>query len=182
MDIRSLKREVESLPEVSPALKMLEQQWLRKISREFLPVLGDEQQQVLRQVLDEAKKDLKAVERGQHLASRLRSQAHLLVELKLAQLTGDSSKAQMLIRRFLVDDIVHIRGTLQDIRAFRSALQALQQHAERMPRLLENLPLEYRVASWKLPFPLLQRWADQQQHLGVQLGKQFVLLARGVKR
>lgn len=185
MDLRQLKKEVEALSDSSQDIQLLKETWLASLQNEFFPHLPAQQQKVIREFLKTTRTLLEQVTVGQHISLRLRSQARLLMELKLCQLLQDHKKAQLLAKKLGTDELLRFSSTLQDIRSLRQAIIQLQQQEKIFTSQLEHhLPLENKISYHEmqkcLPWKSLQQRADQQERLTSILGKQYLSLAKQV--
>src|SRR3989344_381137 len=102
MDLRELKKEVHSLPDLSEHLQKFQQHWIKPIKTNtnkhlpFLQNIPSKKKQEINAALFSVQKKMKELEHAQVLNHKLQEYVRHLIELKLTTLNGNKAKGQYL--------------------------------------------------------------------------------------
>jgi type II secretory pathway component PulK len=178
MSLRALKKEVELLPDLRKYTKDLHTHFLQPLQSSFVATT------MVAPQLKQFKQQLQDVQ-SQHIHQKLRTYARYLIELKLTTLNGDKQKSALLTNKFLQDDFLNLKRTIEQIKFFEEKVAELTATYQEINELLQQeLSLEDALhhlhAPHKLPLNNLQKAVQQQKKLVKELGGQFVSLMREV--
>ena len=182
MDLRAVKREVESLANVEESLEKLEECWL-KPSSPFLQNLSEKDKEELDRKLTAVGRSIKAIKEGQRINEKLRHYACYLIELKLTTLNGDKDKSVLITNRLLNDEFLNFQRTIAEINAFNVQVNGLNDSYQQANEWLQNKltleeSLEFMDRPHKLHLQTVLRTAEKQKVAIKQLGEQFIELTR----
>lgn len=189
MDLRALKKEVHSLPNIKQTLNELQNNWLKPIrsnTNSHLPFLNDLSQNTKKELnkkLAQYHESASVVNYGQTIQDKLQHYARYLIELKLTELQGDSSKSRLITNNFLNDDFLNIKQTIIEVKSFEKEVQKLSNHYQEINEMLhKELSLEQTLFLMDLPHKIylhnLLKAAQQQKKIVRQIGRHFVTLAK----
>jgi len=192
MDIKQLKKEIGSLPNIENLLSEFEHHWFRPIQKNtnqnhpYLQDLETNHKKELNYKLRQLKKSLNELRYGQIVNHKLASLAHNLVELKIASLTNDYRKARRLLNTFLKDPHLSIKQLIFEVPYLESQLELLHNSYTRiLDDLSKKLPLEHRVlldGEHKAAVKKLRAIPKKQKkYLGL-VGNHFISLTRDLKK
>lgn len=193
MDLRSLRQEVQQLPNLAENIAQFQQHWIKPLRNNtnrhlpFLQKLSPQTKNGLNQKLALFSETLAAVRAGARIQDKLRSYAHELVELKLASLRNDSEKAAMITNLLLKDEFLSISQTLTDVQEFAKTISFLEKQYQDINQFLEkHLTLEETISFSELPHKIfitaLSKTAHEHKRLARDLGKHFVEMAKNAPR
>jgi hypothetical protein len=189
MDLRRLKNEVQSLPNLQEQLRQLQLSWVKPLRAKNSPLwaqLDGETQQELRKQLSRISGLFASLREGRLIREKLQQQARYLVELKLSQLQGNSTRGQQLIQLLVKDSFLSIRQTIAEVQQLEQNVSLLaRDYAQFNTFLEERLPLEGTLLYADLPHRQhlleLQRTAARQKRVVWEMGKEFITLTRSSK-
>ena len=189
MDLRALKKEVQSLPNVEENLKQFQDNWIKPLRTNtnshlpFLKKLDPEVRLLLNKKLARFHEDITKIKHGQMINEKLNHSARYLIEMRLTELQGNNSKAKMIINRLLNDDFFNLKGTINEIHHFAADIDKLSKQYNEINGLLQkNLSLEDNLFFTELPHKKhltnLIKISKKQKEIVHTLGKSFISLAR----
>lgn len=189
MDLRSLRQDVQQLPNLAENIAQFQQHWIKPLRSNtnnhipFLQKLSPQLKKDLNQRLTIFNETLAAVQSGTTIQDKLRSYAHYLVELKLASLRDDKQKHEMITNRLLKDEFLNISQTLTDVQQFAETVGLMEEQYQEINQLLEkNLSLEETLFLMDLPHKIymvtLVKTARDHKRIARDLGRHFVEMAK----
>lgn len=189
MDLRALRKEVQSLPEINDNLEKFQQHWLKPLRPNtnmhlpFLKNLNSSLKQELKKKLELFHDHFYALKKAQSLQERLRFSLRQVMELKLTKLNGDTTKAQMIINTLLRDDFMNIQKMIAEVRDLEQDIHTVEKLYDEINSLLQkNLSLEESLVLMDMPhkkhFHNFINAAQQQKVIIQKMGKHFVSLAK----
>ncbi len=189
MDLRSLRQDVQQLPNLAENIAQFQQHWIKPLRSNtnshipFLQKLSPQLKKDLNQRLTLFNETLAAVQSGTTIQDKLRSYAHYLVELKLASLRDDKQKHEMITNRLLKDEFLNISQTLTDVQQFAETIGLMEEQYHEINQLLEkNLSLEETLFLMDLPHKIymvtLVKTARDHKRIARDLGRHFVEMAK----
>lgn len=189
MDLQALRKEVQSLPEMSAHLDKFQQQWLRPLRTNtnnhlpFLQNLNPALKKELKQKLEVFHSHFYNLKKAQSLQERMRFSLRQIVELKLTTLNGDKAKGEMIVNNLLYDDFVNFKNMIADVHALEQEIRQVTTLYDNINGFLQNnLPLEESLVLMELPHKqFLYQFvnaAEEQKKLVRSLGKHFLELAK----
>ena len=193
MDLRELKKEVHSLPNLSEELQKFKQNWLKPIKANtnknlpFLQKLSAEKKQEINAKLAAFQQKLKEVEDAQILNQKLQEYSRYTIELKLTTLNGNIAKGHYITNLLLNDEFLNTPHLLHDIKYLEKNIKSLAYKYHHINSLLQKeAPLEEAVHFIHLPhkehLQALLTTSRKQKILVKQLGEHFLSLAKQTKR
>ncbi len=193
MDIRQLKEETATLPNIEQLAEEFEQHYFPHITQHInkqhllLHKLTPKQKKEFDGQLSQLKNFLHQIKYGQIVNEKITSLAHNLVELKIASLTNDHRKAKRLLNTFLRDEQLSIRRLIFEIPYLESQLSLLKQStASILDQLSNSLPLEQKLklteGSHKQTLSNMLKVPKQQKKYLSLIGKNFITLMRDLKK
>ncbi|MEK6951081.1 MAG: hypothetical protein AABX13_05150 [Nanoarchaeota archaeon] len=189
MDLRRLKNEVQSLPNLQEQLRQLQLAWVKPLHAKNSPLLAyldRERQQELRKQLSRTNGLFASLREGRLIQEKLQQQARYLLELKLSLLQGNATRGQQLIQLLLKDSFLSIKQTIAEVQQLEQNVSLLaRDYAQINTFLEERLPLEGTLLYADLPHRQhlleLQRTAERQKSVVREIGKEFIMLTRSSK-
>ncbi len=189
MDLRSLRQEVQQLPNLKESITEFQQHWIKPLRNNtnrhlpFLQELPPQTKKELNQKLALFSGTLEAAQLGSTIQDKLHSYARELVELKLAFLRNDSTKAAMITNLLLKDEFLRISQTLADVQEFAQIISLLEKQYQEINQFLErHLSLEETLFFSEQPHKIfitaLSKVARDHKRLARDLGKHFVEMAK----
>ena len=189
MDLRSLRQDVQQLPNLVENINNFQQHWIKPLRSNtnnhlpFLHKLSPQLKKELNQRLTLFNETIAAVQSGTTIQDKLRSYAHYLVELKLASLRDDQQKHEMITNRLLKDEFLNISQTLTDVQEFAETVGLMEEQYHEINQLLEkNLSLEETLFLMDLPHKIymvtLVKTARDHKRIARDLGRNFVEMAK----
>lgn len=183
-----LKKEVELLPNLQEMATGLHDDWIKPLTAYpgtkayFMQSLSVEKSQEVRKTLTEAQKHISTIKQSQNIHDVLALYARYLVELRLSQINGDTTKASFLLKR-LRDTSVSLAKTISDIKMFEESVRQLHQTYHCVNMLLEKeLSLEEALYLMDLPhrkyLHTLLKTMEKQKGIVRDLGRHFVSLTK----
>jgi len=193
MDLRELKKEVHSLPNLSEHLHKFQQHWIKPIRANtnkdlpFLQHLSEEKKQEINDKLFAVQQKLKEVEPIQLLNQKLQEYARYLIELKLTTLNGNKAKGQYITNLLLRDDFLNTNYLLHDLKYLEKNIKSIAYKYHHINDLIQKeAPLEEAVHFLHLPhrehLQTLLSASRKQKLLAKQLGEHFLSLAKQVRK
>lgn len=187
MELRELKKEVESLGHVGKQADRLEEHWLMPLQsgQKSAPILSNLSEPLKKQVEDKVeqiKGQLDLIRSSQVISEKLQHYARCLVELKLNDFRGDSTKSTIITKRLLNDDFFSLSTTIGQIEQLNEDVDKLGAYYQEINDLLhKELSLEEAVFYMELPhrkyLANLQQTAQKHAVIVRDLGHHFVSLA-----
>ncbi len=189
MDLRSLRQDVQQLPNLVENIAQFQQHWIKPLRSNtnthlpFLQKLSPQLKKELNQRLTLFNETIAAVQSGTTIQDKLRSYAHYLVELKLASLRDDKQKHEMITNRLLKDEFLNISQTLTDVQDFAETVGLMEEQYHEINQLLEkHLSLEETLFLMDLPHKIymltLVKTARDHKRIARDLGRHFVEMAK----
>lgn len=193
MDLRELKKEVNSLPNLSEHLQKFQQHWIKPIRANnnkhvpFLQHLSPEKKQEINTTLFAVQQKLKEVENAQIVPQKLQEYARYLIELKLTTLNGNKAKGQYLTKLLLHDEFLNTKSILDEVKALEKNLKSLSYKYHHINDLIQKeASLEEAVHFLHLPhkehLQQLLAAAKKQKALVKHLGGHFVALVKETRK
>ncbi len=189
MDLRSLRQDVQQLPNLAENIAQFQQHWIKPLRSNtnghipFLQKLSPQLKKELNQRLTLFNETIAAVQSGTTIQDKLRSYAHYLVELKLASLRDDKQKHEMITNRLLKDEFLNISQTLTDVQEFAETVGLMEEQYHEINQLLEkHLSLEETLFLMDLPHKIymltLVKTARDHKRIARDFGRHFVEMAK----
>ncbi len=182
MDLRAVKKEIESLADIEDSLEKLEGCWL-KPSSSFLQNLTEKEKEELNRKLTGLGHRFKEVKEGQRINEKLRHYSRYLIELKLTTLNGDKEKSVLITNRLLNDEFLNFQSTIAEINSFKEKVDGLHNSYQQVNEWLQNKltleeSLEFMDKPHKMHLQAVLKTAEKQKIIIKQLGEQFIELTR----
>ncbi len=193
MDLRELKKEVHTLPDLSEHLQKFQNHWIKPIKANtnkhlpFLQYISSKKKQEINVTLFSVQKKMKELERAQALNHKLQEYARHLIELKLTTLNGNKAKGQYLTRLLLHDEFLNTKGVLDEVKALEKNLKSISYKYHHINELVQKeAPLEEAVHFLHLPhkehLQALLSASRKQKTLVKQLGQHFIILVKETRK
>jgi hypothetical protein len=193
MELRELKKEVSSLPNLSEYLHKFQQHWIKPIRANtnknlpFLQKISEKNKQEINDNLFALQQKLKEVENAQLVNQKLQEYAKYLIELKLTTLNGNHTKGQYITKLLLQDQFMNTTNLLHDIKYLEKNVKSIAYKYHHLNELVQKeAPLEEAVQFMHLPhkehLQTLLKVSRQQKVLVKHLGEHFVSLAKQSRR
>jgi len=184
MDLRELKKEVQKLGDTHKNVEGLHNNWLRHvkegrnnfIAHNSLPILIRKK---VGQKVASATEHLEKMRMVQMLNEKLASNTRWLIDLKLAQFQGDKTKAKMVSRRLVEDNVASIKTIAAEIQSFENSVQQFSEIYQEVNELLhKQLSLEEVLFLMDLPHRMyihnLLKTSQQHKAIIRDLNRHFV--------
>lgn len=189
MQLRDVKKEIESLPSISEITRQFQEQWIKPLrahthSKPLLSQLKPTLQKELQQQLAEIQKHIQELKRSQIISEKLHQYARYLIELKLALLSQDTQKSKMFRKQLEQDQFLNIKTIQKDIAVYYQNLQSLATEYSQINEVIQrNLSLEDTIYFSALPHKTtlnnMKNLAKQYQRIIVELRQQAQVVLRG---
>ncbi len=188
MSLRQLKSEIEALPNFKNNLEQLKKHWLKPIKSNtnqhlpFLQQLTPAQKEKFNTVVAKSKQVINNLEDAEFTQNKFKSYIRYLIELKLATLNNNKTKAKFITNYLLQDQFLNLKNTIVDIKSFQTNVKTLEAHHHEIGEYLgKHLNLEQALVMMELPHwrylvNLLQTAKDHQRIIR-DLGRHFLNLA-----
>ena len=117
MDLREIRRETESLTNISETTDNFKKNWikpLRKTSNKhlsFIKNLDEDTKKELKHRLDTVHKHINSLGQDQMINDKLKTYSRYLIELKLTTFNGDQNKSKVITNSLLNDDFMNLKQT-----------------------------------------------------------------------
>lgn len=189
MEIKELKKEVESLTNLSADLKKFQESWiqpLRKNSNHHLPFLrelDENTKQKLQLKLTSLQPIINQIHSSQTIQDKLKQYSRYLVELKLSTFNGDKEKSKVISHQVLNDDFLNLKTTLSEVKLLEASLNHLHQEYQEINQMVSKcLTLDDALFFMNLPHQkylnnLLQT-SKRQQELSNRIGTHLIALIK----
>ena len=189
MEIKELKKEVESLTNLSVDLKKFQDNWLHPIRKNtnynlpFIKDLDQNTKQKLQLKLTALQPILNQINSSQIIQDKLKQYSRYLVELKLSTFNGDQEKSKVISHQILNDDYLSLKQTLSEVKLLGASLNHLQREYQEINQMVsKNLTLEDSLFFMDLPHQkylnnLLQT-SKRQQELSHRLGTHLITMIK----
>lgn len=158
MDLRELKREVQTLPDLSECAETFQTHWIKPLRSNtnknfpFLNRLSTEIKSEINARLSAAQKNLSQIKQYQLINQKLTTYSHYLIELKLTTLNGNKTKFKFIAHQLLYDEFLKLQNVIMDIKDFEENIVALSKtYQEVNKRLEQNLSLDESISVMDLP-------------------------------
>lgn len=192
MDLKELRKEVHSLPEINPNLQKFQENWIKPLranSNQRYPSLrrlDAHSQKEVNEKMSALQKNLDSFKQCQMVNNKLCNYSHYLIELKLTTLNGDRNKSKVIINRLLNDEFLKLENTIMDIQLLKEEAEKIRHAYNQINDILqEKLSLEETVflqdSLHKKYLNCLLQTPSQQNKLIKQLGEHFVSLVKEIK-
>jgi hypothetical protein len=189
MDLREIRKEVHSLPNVQKELKNFKNSWVKPFRKNnnlhlpFLKHLDKSTKKELNQKLLQLQSTFKEIDESQVINDKLQHYSRYLIEMKLSTFNGDEMKSEVLSNQMLNDDFMSIKSTINEVKSFSEKVNDLQQQYEEVSELLhQNLSLDQIIFFMDLPhkkyLKSLLKTSDKQQKIVRHIGRHFVALTK----
>jgi len=193
MDLRELKKEVNSLPNLSEHLQKFQQHWIKSIKANsnkqlpFLQNLSMHQKQEINSKLFFVQQKMKELEHAQIVNQKLQEYARYLIELKLTTLNGNKVKAAYITNLLLQDEFLNTKNLLHDIKYLEKNVKSVAYKYHHLNDLIQKeAPLEEAVHFMHLPhkehLQTMLSASRKQNALVKHLGEHFISLAKQTRR
>lgn len=186
MDLRSLKKEAETVPDLLETLRKLQLSWIKPLRAQTSPIIQDLDAPTRKEIkvrLATVSSLLESLRSHQFINGKLQQYSSSLIELKLALLRQDPGKFEYYLNLFLYDEFSNLRTAITEIGEYGELLQQLQQEYQAINHWLEEqLSLEEGLLFADLPHKYaiqqLQAIAEKQKSLIKEIGSQFLILSK----
>ncbi len=193
MDLRQLKKEVHSLPDLSEHLQKFQQNWVKPIkantNKHFpsLQHLAPEKKQKINTTLFVVQQKLKELESAQIVTQKLQEYAHHLIELKLTTLNGNKAKRQYITKLLLYYEFLNTKSFIDEVIALEKNLKSIYYKYHQINEIIQKeASLEEAVHFLHLPhkehLQQLLTAAKKQKILVKHLGGHFVSLVKETRK
>lgn len=188
MDLRELKKEAHSLPNLQEQLHQFQLSWVKLLRAKNSPVLAHldrDSQQRLKKQLSKMNPVFAALRQDSLIQEKLPQQARYLVELKLNKIQGNESRCRQLIQQLLKDPFLSITQSLKEVQLLEKNISQLaQEYASVNVFLEEQLPLEgallYADGPHQHQLEVMQKSVQRQRNVMHRLAEQFITLTRSI--
>lgn len=158
MDLRELKREVQTLPDLSECAETFHTYWVKPLRSNtnknfpFLNQLPAKTKSKINVQLSAAQKNLSQIKQYQLINQKLTTYSRYLIELKLTTLNGNKTKFKFIAHQLLHDEFLKLQNIIVDIKDFEENIVALSKtYKEVNKRLEQNLSLDESISVMDLP-------------------------------
>lgn len=184
MELRELKKEVQTLFEVHKNIEGLQAHWLCHVKEGKNNFIAHNSLSVLvrkkvGQKVASANEYLEKMCMVQMLNEKLATNTRWLIDLKLAQFQGDKPKAKMLSRRLAEDSVASIKSIGREVQSFENSVQQFSEIYQEVNELLhKQLSLEEVLFLMDLPHRMyihnLLKTSQQHKAIVRDLNRHFV--------
>ena len=189
MELKEIRKEVDSLHNIEENLKNFQNNWLkpiRKNSNKHLPFIKDLDQKAkieLQQKLANLNNTIEEIKSSQMINEKLKHYSKYLIEMKLSTFNDDQEKSKVITNQFLNDDFMNLKNTLTQIKAFESNVNYLHQEYHHINELLhKHLTLEEALFFMEMPhlkyLNNLLELAKNHQKISRNIGKNMIALIK----
>ena len=189
MELKEIRKEVDSLHNIEENLKNFQNNWLkpiRKNSNKHLPFikdLDDNAKAQLQQKLANLNNTIEEIKSSQMINEKLKHYSKYLIEMKLSTFNGNQEKSKVITNQFLNDDFMNLKNTLTQIKAFESNVNYLHQEYHHINELLhKHLTLEEALFFMEMPhlkyLNNLLELAKNHQKISRNIGKNMIALIK----
>lgn len=193
MDLRELKKETASLPNLAEHLQKFQQYWVKPIRTNtnknlpFLQKISERKKQEINDNLFALQQKLKEIEHAQVMNHKLQEYAKYLIELKLTTLNGNKTKATYITNHLLQDEFLNTKHLIHDVKYLEKNVRSIVYKYHHLNELIQkDAPLEEAVQFMHLPhkrhLQTLLSTTRKQKILVQHLGNNFLTLAKQTKR
>jgi len=130
MELKELKKEINSLASIDENLLGFKNSWLKQIKHNtnqqfpFLQELDQKTKKELNNSLSSYQKLFNQLKYAQFTQEKLSSLAHYLVELKLTSINDDKKKSKVLLNKFIRDDFLKLKNLVDEVNQFEFNLDS----------------------------------------------------------
>jgi hypothetical protein len=189
MELKEIRKEVESLHNIEENLKNFQNNWLkpiRKNSNNHLPFIKDLDQNAkaqLQQKLANLNNTIEEIKSSQMINEKLKHYSKYLIEMKLSTFNDNQEKSKVITHQFLNDDFMNLKNTLTQIKAFEGNVNYLHQEYHQINELLhKHLSLEEALFFMEMPhlkyLNNLLELAKNHQKISRNIGKNMIALIK----
>ena len=193
MDLRELKKEASSLPDLSVHLQKFQQHWIKPIRTNtnknlpFLQKISENKKQEINDQLFAFQQKFREVEHAQVINQKLQEYSKYLIELKLTTLNGNKTKASYITNLLLQDEFLNTKFLIHDIKYLEKNIKSITYKYYHLNELVQKeAPLEESVNFMHLPhkehLQALLSASRKQKVLVKHLGEQFVSLVKQTRK
>ena len=193
MELRELKKETCTLPNLSEHLQKFQQNWVKPIRTNtnknlpFLQKIPENKKQEINDNLFAFQQKFKEIEQAQVVNQKLQEYARYLIELKLTTLNGNNTKAGYITKLLLQDEFLNTKCLINDIKYLEKNVKSLTYKYQHINDLVQKeAPLEEVVNFMHLPhkkhLQALLSASRKQKTLVKHLGEHFISLAKQTRR
>ena len=193
MEIKELKKEIDSLPDLNKVLSNFRKFWLKEIKKNtnpdfaFLQKLEEGAKKEINSYLKNCQEIWGELGYAQFINEKLSALAHYLLELKLTSLNGDKKKSKMIMKKFITDEFLSLKQLVEEVKNFELNLKKLRQVYDKVnQQILEEVSLEESVRLMDAPHKnylnSLFLICRKQKRLLKSLGEEFIYLSREKER
>jgi len=193
MQLKELKKEINSLSNLNKTILNFKNSWIKQIKPNtnrqfsFLQKLNKKTKNEINNNLSSYQKICRQLNYVQFTQEKLSSLAHYLIELKLTTLNENHRKSKVLLDKFINDDFLRLKNLIDEVNQFEFNLINLQQiYSQTNQLLVQKLPLEDIITLMDSPHKnhlnSLILISKKQKRLLKTLGKEFISLAKEMKR
>lgn len=188
-----MKKEVRGLSSLEDSLDKFQKNWIKPVQDNtnrhlpFLQNLSPETKQELNQKLAKFKEQFYQIKNAQRLQEKLGFALRQVIELKLATLNGDQTKAKMISKKLLIDDFVNLKEIIAQVCILEENIQKIQTSYDEINQMLQKkLSLEESIIFMEQPHKSalynLLKTAQQQKKIVHKLGRNFLDLVKDTKK
>lgn len=189
MNLRDLKKEVESLASIEHSVELFQKyapkliQPHTNIHLPSLQVFSGQEKKEFNQKIGQLHDQLPSLKARQALNEKLHQYARYLIELKLSTFNQDQTRFKTIASKVLKDEFLNLPQAFHELSQFQNQLQSFsKQHDELNEWLNERLTLEEQLLHAEQPHHQQVRKllsiAEQQKRLIKTIGQEFVNLAK----
>ena len=193
MDLRELKKEVNSLSNLTEHLHNFQLAWIKPIKTNtnkhlpFLQNLPAQKKQEINTKLFFVQQKIQELEHAPVIHHKLQEYAQHLIELKLTTLNGNKAKGSYLTNLLLKDEFLNTKNLLHDIKNLEKSIKSIVYKYHHINSLIQKeASLEEAVQFMHLPhqehLQTLLISARKQKTVAKELGESFVSLAKQMRR
>ncbi|MEK6900279.1 MAG: hypothetical protein AABX05_04090 [Nanoarchaeota archaeon] len=193
MELRELKKEVNSLSDLSKAVQHFQDNWIKPIKnntnrhipflQEFKPALKQE----LNKKMAALQPKIQNLSQAQTVNHKLQEYARCLIELKLTTLNGNTAKASYVTKLLLHDEYLNTSNLIDEIKNLERQAKEINKEYHQINELVQkNIALDEGVNFMDMPHQKyiqeITSTIKKQKVLVKQLGEEFVILAKETRR
>ena len=189
MDLREIRKEVASLPNMAQAIDNFSQNWVRPIrsntnpNMPFLQNLPADAKRELNGKLLQAQQMVGELRSATQIHDKLHHYSRAMVDLTLSQMREDKTRTKVLTNQMLNDDLFGLPKAIDEVKNFEQNVQVLSDLYHDVNELLhDHLSLEQAVAFMDMPhyryLQSIQKTAQQQRFLVRDIGHHFVSVTK----
>ncbi|MBI2572733.1 hypothetical protein HYV86_02645 [Candidatus Woesearchaeota archaeon] len=189
MDLREIRQQVATLPQISKVVDNFSQNWVRPIrsntnpNMPFLQNLPQETKRELNSHLTLAHQKVAQLRNSTQIHEKLHHYSRSMVDLTLSHMREDKTKTKIITNQMLNDDLFGLPKAIEEVKNFEQNVQVLSDLYHNVNELLhDHLSLEQAVAFMEMPhyryLQTLQKTAQQQRFIVRDIGHHFVSVTK----